>query len=69
MVDILQNIDCDAVKQQIRENQTEGQQAMENLNQCKKLTARAVFKCGQAYLGPDVLKVAVDRKAQKDDAE
>ncbi len=69
MGDILQNIDLDAVRRQIREKQTEGQQAMENLNHCKKLNSKAVFTCGQVYLGPDVLNVAVKRIAQKDDAE
>ena len=69
MIDILQNIDREAIRQQIRNNQTEGQEAIENLNQCKKLTAGAVFKSGRAYLGPGVLKVAVDKKTQKDEAE
>jgi hypothetical protein len=39
MVEILQNIDHEAVWKQIKESQTEGQQAIDNLNQCKKLTA------------------------------
>jgi hypothetical protein len=45
MVDILQNIDREAVRKQIRESQAEGQQAIDNLNQCKKLTAGAVLGC------------------------
>jgi hypothetical protein len=69
MVDILQNIDHEAVQKQIRESQTEGQQAIDNLHQCKKLTAGAVFKSWRAYLGPDVLLVALDKKKEKDEGE
>ncbi len=69
MVDILQNIDHEAVRKQIRESQTEGQQAIDNLNQCKKLTAGAVFKSRRAYLGSDVLQVALDKKKEKDEGE
>jgi hypothetical protein len=69
MVDILQNIDREAVRKQIRESQTEGQQAIDNLLQCKKLTAGAVFKSRRAYLGPDVLQVALDKKKEKDEGE
>jgi hypothetical protein len=52
MVDILQNIDRDNVRAQIRSNQEQGQQALQNLLQCKKLSAGAVFKSGRAMLGP-----------------
>jgi len=69
MVDILQNIDRDNVRAQIRSNQEQGQQALQNLLQCKKLSAGAVFKSGRAMLGPDVLRVAVQRKIKKDEAE
>jgi hypothetical protein len=69
MVDILQNIDRDNVRAQIRSNQEQGQQALQNLQQCKKLSAGAVFKSGRAMLGPDVLRVAVQRKIKKDEAE
>jgi hypothetical protein len=52
----------------LRENQSEGQQAVYNINQCKKLTdAGEVFKSGYMYLGPDVLKVADDKLVQKDE--
>jgi hypothetical protein len=54
MVDILQYIDRDNVRAQIRSNQEQGQQALQNLLQCKKLSAGAVFKSGRAMLGPDV---------------
>mmetsp|Transcript_16695 Transcript_16695/g.23795 ORF Transcript_16695/g.23795 Transcript_16695/m.23795 type:complete len:126 (-) Transcript_16695:222-599(-) len=58
IVDILQNIDRENVRSQIRRNQQQGQQALETLNQCKKLSAGAVFKSGRAMLGTDVLQVA-----------
>jgi len=58
MVDILQNIDRENVRTQIRQNQQQGQQALETLLQCKKLSAGAVFKSGRAMLGTDVLQVA-----------
>jgi hypothetical protein len=48
MVDILQNIDCEAVCQQIRMNQQEGQQALNTLAESKKLTSELVFKSGKA---------------------
>ena len=69
MVDILQNIDRENVRTQIRQNEQQGQQALETLLQCKKLSAGAAFKSGQAMLGTDVLQIAVQRKIQKDEAE
>jgi len=69
MVDILQNIDRENVRSQIRQNQLQGQQAIETLTHCKKLSAGAVFKSGRAMLGPDVLQAVVERKKQKDEAE
>ena len=48
MVDILQNIDREAVRQQIRLNQQEGQQALNTLAESKKLTSELVFKSGKA---------------------
>jgi hypothetical protein len=69
IVDILQNIDRENVRSQIRRNQQQGQQALETLNQCKKLSAGAVFKSGRAMLGTDVLQVAVQRRIKKDEAE
>ena len=62
MVDILQNIDPEAVRQQIRINQQEGQQAFNTLAESKKLTAGLVFKSGKAWLGPDVLHEQMERK-------
>jgi len=69
MVDILQTIDRDNVRSQIRNNQEQGQKALETIIQCKKLSAGAVFKSGRAMLGPDVLRAAVQRKIEKDEAE
>ena len=69
MVDILQNIDRENVRSQIRQNQEQGRQAIETLTQCKKLSAGAVFKSGRAMLGPDVLRVAVQRRIKKDEVE
>ena len=69
MVDILQNIDRENVRSQIRQNQEQGRQSIETLAQCKKLSAGAVFKSGRAMLGPDVLQAALQRKMQKDEVE
>ena len=46
MVDILQNIDRENVRSQIRQNQEAGRQALKNLKECKTLSAGAVFKSG-----------------------
>jgi len=62
MVDILQNIDPEAVRQQIRINKQEGQKAFNTLAESKKLTAGLVFKSGKAWLGPDVLHEQMERK-------
>jgi hypothetical protein len=62
MVDNIQNIDPEAVRQQIRINQQEGQQAFNTLAESKKLTAGLVFKSGKAWLGPDVLHEQMERK-------
>jgi hypothetical protein len=69
MVDILQNIDREAVSQQIRMNQQEGQQALNMLAESKKLTAGLVFKSGKAWLGPDVLHEQMERKRKKEEKE
>jgi len=65
MVDILQNIDREAVHQQIRMNQQKGQQALNTLAESKKLTAGLVFKSGKAWLGPNVLHEQMERKRKK----
>jgi hypothetical protein len=67
MVDILQNIDREAVRQQIRLNQQEGQQALNTLAESKKLTAGLVLKSGKAWLGPDVLHEQMERKRKKEE--
>ncbi len=69
MIDILQNIDREAVRQQIRSNQQEGRQALNTLAESKKLTAGLVFKSGRAWLGPEVLQKQLERKRKKDDKE
>ncbi len=69
MIDILQNIDREAVRQQIRSNQQEGRQALNTLAESKKLTAGLVFKSGRAWLGPEVLQEQLERKRKKDDKE
>ncbi len=69
MIDILQNIDRDAVRQQIRSNQQEGRQALHTLAESKKLTAGLAFKSGRAWLGPEVLQEQMERKRKKDDKE
>jgi hypothetical protein len=50
--DILQSLDREAIRDQIRSNQEEGRQAMESLLAAKRLTAGLVFKSGSAWLGP-----------------
>ncbi len=67
--DILQNIDREAVRQNIRSNQEEGRHAMDAFTEAKKLTAGVVFKAGRAWLGPEVLQVAVENKRKKDEIE
>jgi hypothetical protein len=69
MADILQNIDREAVRQQIRNNQQEGEQALANLAAHKKLSAGAVFKAGKAWLGPDVLEAQLERKRLREEKE
>ena len=65
MVDIIQHIDRENVRAQIRSNQEAGRQALENLKQCKKLSAGAVFKSGWAWLGPEVLEAQLERTKKK----
>jgi hypothetical protein len=67
--DILQNIDREAVRQNIRANQDEGRQAMVAFAEAKKLTAGVVFKSGRAWLGPEVLQAAVENKRKRDEIE
>jgi hypothetical protein len=67
--DILQNIDREAVREQIRSNQDEGRQAMDTINEARKLTAGLVFKSGRAWLGPEVLQVAMENKRKRDELE
>lgn len=62
IVDILQNIDREAVREQIRKNQEEGGRAIDQLRDCRKLSAGKVFKSGRAVLGPDVLNIALMKK-------
>ena len=69
LIDILQNIDREAVRQQTRPNQQEGRQALNTLAESKKLTAGLVFKSGRAWLGPEVLQKQLERKRKKDDKE
>ena len=69
MVDILQNIDRDNIRAQIRQNQEAGKQALEVLKQCKKLSAGTVFKSGRAWLGPEVLEAQLHRSRNKKQKE
>jgi hypothetical protein len=69
MIDILQNIDRNAVRQQIRSNQQEGRQALHTLAESKKLTAGLAFKSGRAWLGPNVLHEQMERKRKKEEKE
>jgi hypothetical protein len=67
--DILQSLDREAIRDQIRSNQEEGRQAMESLLAAKRLTAGLVFKSGRAWLGPKVLEVAINHKRKKEEIE
>jgi hypothetical protein len=69
IADILQNVDREAVREQIRANQQEGQQAANTLAEAKKLSAGVVFKSGRAYLGPEVLQAAIERKNKREEKE
>ena len=42
---------------------------MDAFTEAKKLTAGVVFKSGRAWLGPEVLQVAVENKRKKDEIE
>ena len=42
---------------------------MDAFTKAKKLTAGVVFKSGRAWLGPEVLQVAVENKRKKDEIE
>jgi hypothetical protein len=59
---ILQNIDREAVWQNIRSNQEEDRQAMVAFAEAKKLMTGFVLKSGRAWLGPEVLQAAVENK-------
>jgi hypothetical protein len=65
IADIIQNIDREKVRVQIRENQEKGRKALETLKECKKLSAGAVFKSGRAWLGRDVLEAQLERTMKK----
>jgi len=67
LADIIQNIDREQIRAQIRQNQEQGRKALEALKDCKKLSAGVVFKSGRAWLGRDVLEVQL--KARSDIAE
>jgi hypothetical protein len=69
LLDILQSLDHEAIRDQIRSNQEEGRQAMESLLAAKRLTAGLVLMSGRAWLGPEVLQVAVDHKQKKEEIE
>ena len=65
IADIIQNIDREKVRVQIRENQEKGRKALETLKECKKLSAGVVFKSGRAWLGRDVLEAQLERTMKK----
>jgi hypothetical protein len=44
-------------------------EVLENLKQCKKLSAGAVFKSGPAWLGPEVLEAQLERTMKKKQKE
>ena len=69
MVDILQNIESENIRSQICQNQEAGRQALQNLKECKKLSAGAVFKSGWAWLGPEVLEAQLHRSKKKKEKE
>jgi hypothetical protein len=69
ITDIIQNIDLEAVREQIRVNQHEGRQALSTLTDAKKLSAGVLFKSGRAWLGPEVLQVQLEKKRLRDDKE
>jgi hypothetical protein len=69
MADILPNIDCKTVCQQIHDNQQEDEQALQNLANHKKVSAGVVFKAGKAWLGPDVLAVQPEWKRIREQRE
>jgi hypothetical protein len=65
LADIIQNIDREQIRAQIRQNQEQGRKALEALKDCKKLSAGVVFKSGRAWLGRDVLEVQLERNMKK----
>jgi hypothetical protein len=67
--DILHNIDQEAVREQRHCNQEEGQQAIYSINDARKLTTGLLFKSGRAWLGPDVLQVAIDNKRKREELQ
>jgi hypothetical protein len=69
LADILQNIDREAVHQQIRNNQQEGEQVLANLAHHKKLSAGVVFMAGKAWLGPEVLAAQLECKRIREQKE
>jgi hypothetical protein len=60
--DILQSIDINIVRDQIRENRQGSERAANALVDAKKLSAGVLFKSGSVYLGPDVLQAAMERR-------
>ncbi len=50
-------------------SQEEGCQALATLMEAKRLSASVLFKSGQAWLGPEVLQVRLEKKKVKDDKE
>ena len=69
ITDIIQNIDLENVREQIRTSQEEGRQALATLTEAKRLSAGVLFKSGRAWLGPEVLQVQLEKKKVKDDKE
>jgi hypothetical protein len=69
ITDIIQNIDLENVREQIRTSQEEGRQALATLTEAKWLSAGVLFKSGQTWLGPEVVQVQLEKKNAKDDKE
>ena len=69
ITDIIQHIDLENVREQIRSSQEEGRVAMTTLAESKRLSAGNLFKSGQVLLGPEVLQLQIDRKMAKDNQE
>jgi hypothetical protein len=67
--DILQNINHDAIRERIRSNQEKGHHAINAFSDAKMLTAGLVFKSRKAWLGPEVLQVAIANERKIDEQE